>query len=295
MDLADKARDCVSAALSIISTQVRVERGRTFIQSAGSEGRMMEAVHNFKQAHELQPTNAMIHFAYASSLRLALQGHEALAELQRIVALHPQFALARFTQEAWAVDSRRAPTVFEYPEWTATSNSLPAFYAEPVSGTMLWPARDGIQPGAVFLEKDADEWWNAHKLRDVRIELAVVFSPASPQVAGIYRRCSGPGLAEPDIQESIVVLSSPKSDNTLVGWLYLCEEDSVSVAITNRMQSVVLNKRVPLSDRARRALSQVREALLRTDGRELSQQEWLSAVNRYQSATDLDLVQRTYF
>jgi hypothetical protein len=160
---------------------------------------------------------------------------------------------------------------------------------------MLWPAREGIHPRAVFLEKDADDWWNVQKLRDVRIEFAVVFSPASPEVAGIYRKCSGPGLAKPDIQESIVVLSIPKSDNTLVAWLYLCEEDFVSVAVTNRMKSVILNKRVPLSERARKGLSQVQDALLRTEGRELSRQEWLSAVQRYQSVTDLDLVQRTNF
>jgi hypothetical protein len=39
MNPSDEARDYVSAALSIISNQVRVERGLTSIRGAGSEGR----------------------------------------------------------------------------------------------------------------------------------------------------------------------------------------------------------------------------------------------------------------
>jgi hypothetical protein len=295
MNPSDEARDYVSAALSIISNQVRVERGLTSIRGAGSEGRVMEAVRSLKKAHDLQPTNATIHFAYASSLRLAMKGQDALAEIQRVVEFHPQLALARFTREAWAVDAQRAPTLFEYPEWTTASNSLPSFYAEPASGSMLWAAREGIHPRAAFLEKDADGWWSAQKLQGVSIELAVVFSTANPQVAGIDRKCSGAGLVKPDIQESLVVLGIPKSDNTLAAWLYLCEEDSVNVAITGQMKNVVLNKRIPLSEKSRTVISQVRDVLLRTEGKELSQHEWLSAVQRYQSVTDLDRVQQTCF
>jgi Flp pilus assembly protein TadD len=98
MNPSDEARDYVSAALSIISNQVRVERGLTSIRGAGSEGRVMEAVRSLKKAHDLQPTNATIHFAYASSLRLAMKGQDALAEIQRVVEFHPQLALARFTR-----------------------------------------------------------------------------------------------------------------------------------------------------------------------------------------------------
>jgi hypothetical protein len=97
------------------------------------------------------------------------------------------------------------------------------------------------------------------------------------------------------MQESVVVLDVPKDDISLVGWEYLVEVDFTDAVVVDRSNNVVLNQRVPVSTETKATLARVREILFKTQGRKMSNQEMLSALQGYQKGADLDDIERKYF
>jgi hypothetical protein len=255
----------------------------------------MEAANIFKQALSIEPDNPHLYYAYVAALRLALQFKSAEEGLQELIKTHPDFALARFSLEAWKEGAVISPAMFAYPEWTPLSKELPPFYADKLRTFVLFPAREGINPRAVLFEKDNEGWWTQGKLAGLKAEVAVVLAPGSPNVAAIYKRCTGPGLAKPDIQEALIVCDLPKDDIGLVAWEYLCSQDFVDVAVVDNRNTVIFNQRILLSEETRSTLGRIREILLAITGRKISNQEFLRAVQDYQNTADLNYIESRHF
>lgn len=284
----------IKEALDIIGRQV-VLSPVFQVKDSGDAGPVMEAASLLKQATSLEPHNASLHYAYVGALRLAAQFKTADEENAKLIGLHPDYALARFSSEAWKAGSVIAPSPFAFPEWTAATATLPDFFAGKLHTSTLFPTREGVYPRAVLFEKDGDGWWTKDRLKNVKSEVAVVLVPGSPNIAALYRICSGPGLTKPDMQEALVVLDAPKGDLSLIGWEYLVEADSLYVVVVDRRDKVVLNQRVAVTPETKATLGRVRDILLRIQGREISSQEMFPALQRYQSGADLDDIERRYF
>jgi hypothetical protein len=180
----------VRKALEIINREV-VLAPVFQVKSAGDKGAVMDAANLLRQASTLESDNANLHCAYVGALRLAAQFKAADEENARLIELHPDCALARFSSEAWSGGGFISPSPFVFPEWTPTSTTLPMFYQDKLLTCTIFPAREGIHPRAVLFEKDGEGWWTAEKLRGVKAEVAVVLV-SELGVAAIYRRCKGP-------------------------------------------------------------------------------------------------------
>lgn len=284
----------VKIALEIIDRQV-VLTPFFKVSDSGDKGPVMEAANFFKQAVSIEPNNPHLHYAYMATLRLALQFKTAEEELQQLIKAHPDFALAKFSLEAWKEGAVISPAMFAYPQWSPLSKGLPPFYSDKLKTFVLFPTREGIHPRAVLFEKDNDSWWTENKLKGLKAEVAVVLAPGSLSVAAIYKRCTGPRLAKPDIQESLIVLDLPKDDTGLVAWEYLCALDFVDVAVIDTRNTVIFNQCVQLSDETKSTLGRIRETLLTTTGRKISDQEILRALQSYQNTADLNYIESKYF
>ncbi len=290
----EESASFVRKALDIINRHVIL--GPVFqIKESGDAGPVMEAANLLRQALALEPDNAGLHYAYVGALRLAAQFGTAEEENSKLITLHPDYALAEFSSEAWSTGSVISPAPFAYPEWTTTATALPDYYTDKLKNFTLFPAREGILARAVLFEKDTDGWWTKEKLGNVRAQTAVVLVPGHPNIAAIYKRCTGPGLDKPDMQESLVVLDVPKDDLSLVGWEYLIETNFTDVVVVDRSNNVVFNQRVPVSTQTKTTLGRIRDVLLNTRDRKISNQEMLTALQRYQGAANLDDIEKRYF
>jgi len=290
----DEAEVFVRKALDIINRQVVLSLVFE-VKDAGDTGSVMEAANLLRQALTVESDNSNLHYAYVGALRLAAQFKTADEENAKLIELRPDYALARFSSEAWNAGAVISPSQFAYPEWTTTSATLPMFYKDKLRTFTIYPAREGIYPRAVLFEKDSEGWWTNEKLRGVKAETAVVLVPGNPNIAAIYRRCTGPGLTKADMQEALVVLDVPKDDVSLVGWEYLVDAVFTDVVVVDRNNNVILNQRVPLSTETKATLAHIRGILLKTKGRKISNQEMLSALQRYQSGAGLEEIERKYF
>ena len=284
----------VGKALGIISRQVTIS---PFFQvvGAGDTGPVMEAARLLMKASTLEPHNASLHYAYVGVLQLAMQFKTAEEENAKLIELRPDYALAKFSREAWKAGARLSPSPFAYPEWTTTSKTLPRFYTDKLHTFTVFPAREGIYTRPVLFEKDSEGWWTKERLQNVKIEIAVVLDTGGPNIGTLYRKCSGPGLTKPDMQEALVVLDLPKDDLSLVGWEYLVDADFTDVVVVDRTDNVLLNQRVPIPEKTKTTFGLIRDILLNTRGRKVSIQEAQRAFQRYQSGTDLETIGNKYF
>lgn len=185
-----------------------------------------------------------------------------------------------------------------YPEWNQSTTVLPPLYSEKVKTAVLLPARRGNSPNAVLFEKDYDGFWTMKRLQDIKVEVAVKFvlsGPNEPKILAMYRKISGPGLSKPDIDETFLVIDAPKDELTLVGLEYLCEIDSMDIAIFNNSNSILLNRRIALSVKTKSILKEVRNMLRSTSGKNISTSELKRIIQAYQNKVDLDEIGRTLF
>jgi len=290
----NETNSLIDRALSIIESQLDIGDNLQ-IRSSGSEGIIMEAVNLFKSAHLVEPNNVHIYYAYISSLRLAAQYGSSIEELKKLIELKPDFALAKLSLEAWEETTDISPSMFRFPEWNTATKVIHQMYKKHVTNFVLFPARNGIYPKAVLFEKDYDNWWTKEKLKDMNIEIAFKLYQSSSNILGIYRWCTGPYLNKPDIQESLTVLDLPKYDHSLVPVEYLCELDSIDIVIFDRNYLTLLNQTVPISNKCKITLSEVKTSLLNSQGRKFSSVEIMNALINYQNNNTLDNIERNYF
>jgi len=289
-----EASEWVQQAVGIVNTHV--DTNPVFhVRDSGDSGSIMAAAEMLQKALALEPGNIGLRYAHTGLLRLAAQFGAADAELAELLTEHPDYTLAKCSQEVWHEAALIAPSPLAYPEWNGTCSTLPPFFRDKLSTFTVLPARDGIHPRPVLFEKDNDGWWTPEKLEGAQTEIAVVLIPGSPNMAAVYRRTSGPGLAKPDIQEALVVLDTPRNDLALVGWIYLADGHAADAAITDRHHNVIFNQRITLTPQAREPLASIKKLLLNTPGREVSHQEILSAIQRYQGASDLNEIEQNLF
>lgn len=257
---------------------------------------VVHAAELLKQASSLDPTDPYIHFACVSALFIGAQFRSAEDELKRLLEAHPTFPLAQYSLDAFAAGKAiQNSTIFSVPEWTAAARTVPACYTDNTPDFTILPARERIYPRVVVFEKDFNRWWTQSKLQGLQAEIAIVLVSGPPNVTAIYRRCIGPGLEKPDVQECADVLQSPENDISRLAWQYLTLVDCVEVILVDPNNNVLLAQRVALSNQTKNTLGHVREILLRTSGTRVSAEEKTRALLKYSNQADLGDIERGYF
>ncbi len=287
--LSHEALTHISAALQIIEAQVKIEKieGRfcTIVHSAGSEGKVMEAVRRFDEAHKIHPDNALLHYAYASCLLLAKQGPEARDEMKKVSENHPDFTLARLALGGW--DLWESP--FNLPQWGQDSNFVHPMISQtlPVEGRGLYLVRDGYMPRATVFLRDAGDFQDLEMLRSARIDLATVISPVSnPQVVGIY----GKIWDNPRNAFNFEVLYCPfrpRGDSIRCGWELLCIQEDIDFVIIDQKDCILLNKRLRMPKNMLQTNQRILAMFAVSEGQHISLSEFMNAIMRHQSQFSL--------
>ena len=289
----DKSEVLVCKALEIINQHVTLSPDG--ILEIKDNTPVMHAAELFRQASSLDPTDPHIHFACVSALFVGGQFKSAEDEIKQLLDAYPKFHLGKFFLTDMKSGNARSSTIFSVPEWKVNAKMIPAKYIENTTDFTILPTREQFYPRVVVFEKDSNRWWTQNKLKRVQAEIAVVLDSDIPNVSAIYRRCIGPGLKKPDVQEYADVPQSPENHISKLAWEYLTLVDFVEVVVVDIDNNVLLTQRVALSNKNRCVLGHVQETLRRMSGARVSPQKKMSALLNYKNKVDIDEIERGYF
>lgn len=235
----------VEEALAIVGANVEVGAGVVHVSGAGSEGPIMPAVERLRTAHKRHPDLPVVHFAYCSALKIAMQNAEARSELEALAAEHPDFALARWTL---ADGGRWTSGYFALPEWGPATGSLPAMIGQQVIGCVLLAVRDGIEPRATLFFRDrGGHFANPVALRSARVEVAMVVDKLSgAPVVGIYARVwDNPN--SPMTMESHGLPLAARGSAMRRAYEHLCGQLDLDFVVIANDDRVLMNRRLDMS------------------------------------------------
>jgi tetratricopeptide (TPR) repeat protein len=270
----------VSVGLDVIRKSVRYDGRFVSVEGAGSEGAVMDAVRAFEKAHRLQPQNSLYHFAWASALHLAGQYKTAEEEMQRLLQVNPQFLLARFAIDGWALWKSH----FLLPEWSpAVTRGLPVLGHE-VKVAVLLPVLDGITPRAtLFLRDSQGDFQNVGVLRAAKIDVTTVVSTInSPQVVANYG-CIWDSPTNPYRLEALEFPLRQRGHIVRRTFEFLCLQQDIDFVVIDARNSVLLNKRLPMPKRMRDVNQQLLKLLLESAGENIppaAYADWYERVGR---------------
>lgn len=277
--LSSIARENISQALKIIEGQVKIEPSMVQVENAGSGGKVMEAVRKFEIVLEQYPDNPLLHYAYASSLHLAMQYKSAEDEMKKCSETHPDFILAKLALEGWG----KWQSMFKLPPWGARTKTIHHALSQTIQTSILLPVRDGLVPRAALFSRDArGDFQNVQALRAAKITIASVISAVRhPQVIGIYAKV----YDNPNNPFDIEVLQAPfgpRGDKTRATYEYLCIQQDIDFSVIDRNDSIMINKRLPIPSNMRETNQKILQLLLSSDGADISASQLMNAIMKHQ-------------
>jgi hypothetical protein len=177
----------VPKAISALMANVTLSPDANRVEGTGSDGPVMVAANLFKALHEAYPQSPNLHFAWAASLQVALQGEAAANVLSECVQSHPDFWLAKATQKQSAIFNWNP---FFLPEFSPISGAqVHPMIHRMVSTNVLLATRQGILPRAVIFLRDGSDEFAVSKLSSCKIEFVITISKIkTPQVVAINGR-----------------------------------------------------------------------------------------------------------
>lgn len=274
-----EASSYISEALRIIEAQVEIGPGSVHVSDAGSEGIVMEAARKLEAARTLHPDNALLHYAYASGLHLAMQYKSAEEVMKDCAQSHPDFAWAQVAIQGWA----KWQSPFTLPPWGQETNTVHPAISQTVKTCILLSARDGLVPRAVLFLRDAGgDFQDLQALRTAKIDLATVISAVrDPRVVGIYGSIyDNPG--SPYNIEALEAPFRPRGDAIRCRYEYLCIQDDIDFVVIDRQDRILLNKRLQLPNLMKETIRKLLDALTSSEGSDVATTQLLNAINRHQ-------------
>jgi hypothetical protein len=268
--------------LATIQASVKVHGGAVTVVGAGSAGPVMDAALALEQAHRLQPTDPVLHYAWVSALHIAAQFKAAHEEMSRLTQAKPEFLLARFAFES----RERWVSPFELPEWSDRVTGALPLISPRVRTAVLLPVRDGLLPRAALFLRDANgDFQDVNLLRTARIDMTTVISEIkNPQVVAINARI----WDNPRDPYPLEVLDFPlcqrgRSDRSK--YEYLCLQEDIDFAVIDARDRLLMNKRIPIPEPMRRVNRQLLELLKTQEGIEIpmtdpAADQWYRTVGR---------------
>ncbi len=277
--LSKEALRLIQEALQIVEKQVEVHRDFVSVQGTGAEGPVMDVARKLELAHGLHPESALLHFGYGSGLHVASQFKSAEEVMKACLLAHPDFPLARFAVEGWG--QWKSP--FTLPVWTRDSVQVPQAISDTVKTNIILSVRDGILPRATFFYRDAvGDFKDLHALQNARIELATVVSMVNtPPVVGVYGRIYD-DPTNPFNLEVLRIPFLPRGNPARSTYEYLCVQEDLDFVVIDSQDRILMNKRLPFSKRMKEQNQNLLKLLLETDGREISNEELVTAIHKHQ-------------
>jgi hypothetical protein len=277
----------VNEALEIIETKaVQIIPGG-IIKSGGDASVAMDAANKLEQAHQLKPDDAWLHYAWASALHLAMQYKTAREEMERLMDTHPDFLWAKLALEGWD----RWEGSFTLPPWEPGIQSVhPGISAEIKLGYVLG-TRQKLEPRAtLFLRDSRGDFQGLTTLESTRIDITTVLSDSEPLLAVVYARIWD-NPTNPYQVEALGLPLYPHGSKLRCKYEYLCLQEDIDFAIIDSRDNILLNKRMTIPDRMKRAYAALWDRLSTSPGREYSDMELVNAVRAFQSRFSLSDVQ----
>lgn len=274
----------VPKAISALMANVTLSRGTYTVEGTGSEGPVMATANLFKELHEAYPQSPNLHFAWAASLQVALQGETAANVLAACVQSHPGFWLAKVTQKQNAL-------VNWNPFFLPSFSPQPGTQVHPVinqtvSANILLATRQGILPRAVIFLRDASDEFAVLKLSSCKIEFVTTISEiTNPQVVAINGRIHD-DPTNPFQCEIVMCPIYPFGDKERLPYELFVRQPMYDFVILDGTGRVKYIRHITPSGRMKAAHARLAQMLDTMEGLELSTNEVLSAIRRHQSIFD---------
>jgi hypothetical protein len=274
----DEASALVNEALEIIETKAVQIAPSAIIKYGGDASQSMRAAEILEKAYRLQPDHPWLHYAWASALHLAMQYQTARGEMERLSEAHPKFHWAKIALDGWA----QWDGLFTLPTWYPGIPTVhPAISAEVKRGYVLGTRQD-LQPRAtLFLRDTSGDFQGLSTLDSMRIDITTVLSDREPLLAVVYARVWD-NPTNPYQVEALGLPLYPRGSKLRCKYEYLCLQEGIDFAIIDNHDRILLNRRLSITKRMKKAHTNLLDRLSTSPGREYSDMELISAVRTFQ-------------
>jgi hypothetical protein len=277
--LSEEASALVNEALEIIETKAVQIAPSAIIKYGGDASQSMHAAEILEKAYRLQPDHPWLHYAWASALHLALQYQTARVEMERLSENHPGFQWAKLAVEGWD----HWDGLFTLPPWYPSTTTVHQAISSEVKRGYVMGTRQELQPRATLFLRDASgDFQGLSTLDSMRIDITTVLSDTEPLLAVVYARVWD-NPTNPYQVEALGLPLYPRGSKLRCKYEYLCLEEEIDFAIIDNQDRILLNKRLPMPDRMRKAHADLFHRLSTSPGRDYSDMELISAVRTFQS------------
>jgi hypothetical protein len=274
----------VPKAISALMAHVTLSPDMKTVKGSGSEGPVMAAVNLFKELHDVHPQSPNLHFAWAASLQVALQGETAATVLAACVQSHPDFWLAKATQKQNALVNWNP---FFLPEFIPQSGTqVHPVINRVVSTNVLLATRQGILPRAVIFLRDGSDEFAVSKLSSCKIEfITTVSEVTNPQVVAINGRIHD----DPTNPFQCEIIQCPIrrfGEEERFPYELFVRQPTYDFVMLDRGGRVKYTRHMTPSGRMKAVHARLAQMLDTMEGPKLSTSEVISAIRRHQSTFD---------
>ncbi len=273
-----KAR--IKEALYIIESRIQFDTQVYEAAIQDSDSQLIDASLKLKEAHNLEPDNPLLHYAYASALHCAGQIENARKEMERCLFAYPDFKLPALALNGW--DNWRP--FFRLPPWNHNKGETPASIANILETSMLLPVRECIAPRAVLFIRDVKgEFQDMESIAPNRIRTMNMISPITdPQIFALFVSIDKKADQSFEIQEADCPIK-PRGDWRRLRWELFCSQTAFDLVIVAQDNRVLWNATLPMPKKMiannRKMLALIDDA----DGDETPTMALLDAIARHRS------------
>ena len=116
----------------------------------------------------------------------------------------------------------------------------------------------------------------------MRVDITTVLNDREPLLAVVYARIWD-NPKDPYLVEALGLPLYPRGSKQRCKYEYLCLQEEIDFAIIDNRDLILLNKRLPMPDRMKKAHAELFHRLSTSPGREYSDMELINAVRAFQS------------
>ena len=274
----------VPEAAAALMANVTLSPEMNSVKGTGSTGPVMAAANLFKALHEAYPQSPNLHFAWAASLQVALQGETAANVLAACVQSHPGFWLAQATQKQNALVNWNP---FFLPEFSPQSGAQvhPVIHRM-VATNVLLATRQGILPRAVIFLRDGSNEFAVSRLNSCKMEFVTTVSEIkTPQVIAINGRIHD-DPTNPYQCEIVQCPIGPFGEKGRLPYELFVRQTTYDFVVLDGAGRVKYLRRMTPSGRMKAVHQRLAQMFDTTDGPKLSVSDVLGAIRRHQSILD---------
>ncbi|MDM8544380.1 hypothetical protein QUF90_25170 [Desulfococcaceae bacterium HSG9] len=283
-----KVLTCITDALTIINSQIKPDFENSETTISSDAGQLVEASLKFKTAHQLQPDNPLLHYAYASALHCAGQIQNARKEMEKCHSAHSGFKLASMALNSW--DNWRS--LFTLPPWNNDKGQIckvPKSISKILQTSILLPVRECISPHAVqFIRDINDDFDNLKSFKTTKIEMMNMISPITdPQIFALFIAINKNAGKPLRVQETDCPIK-PRGDWSRLRWELFCMQTAFNLVIVDKNDFVLFNVRLNMSKKMIATNKKMSAMIDDADGRNIPNLELFDAIARHRSYVKLE-------